>query len=167
MIARMRFLAAALLFTLGTIAFGQCAPAPDSAYFFRDLSEKRAEAKIAEDRAYFEGLLSDAFATRGADGRSMTRKDFIDAELAEFHASASRPFFAISNYRLIEHRKGYTVVSYELREGTTGNGEIRMVELQVREVYEVQDGRWQITTLDTSPVAADFEQLKRHEQVTK
>ena len=153
MIARMRFLVAALLIAVAATAHGQCAPAPDSAYFFRDLSEKRAAAKLAEDRAYFEGLLSDAFATHGADGKSMTRKDFIDAELAEFRASPSRPFFAISNYRLIEHRKGYTVVSYELREGTTGNGETHMVELQVREVYEVQDGKWRLATVNSAPLA--------------
>jgi len=153
MIARMRFLAAALLITVATTAHGQCAPAPDSAYFFRDLSEKRAAAKLAEDRAYFEGLLSDAFATHGVDGNSMSRKDFIDAELAEFRASPSRPFFAISNYRLIEHRKGYTVVSYELREGTTANGETHMVELQIREVYEVQDGKWRLASVDSAPLA--------------
>jgi hypothetical protein len=154
MIPRMRKLAAALLMTLAwqSSAFGQCAPAPDSAYFFRDLSEKRAAAKIAEDRAYFEGLLSDDFTTRGADGRTLARREYIAAQLAEHHASAMRPFFAISNYTLVEHRKGYTVVSYELREGTTGNGQAQMVELQMREVYAVEDGKWRLAAVDAAPL---------------
>ena len=35
-----------------TPAFGQCAPAPDSPYFFRNLAEQRAEARLTEDRAF-------------------------------------------------------------------------------------------------------------------
>ena len=35
---------AAMVLTCGPLAFGQCAPGPDSSYFFRDLTQRRASA---------------------------------------------------------------------------------------------------------------------------
>jgi len=152
MIRRMRVLLAVLICACAwqSSAFGQCAPGPDSPYFFRDLAEKRAEARIAEDRAFFDGLLSEAFAAKDADGKPLSKQDFIAAELAGHGASTRRPFFAISNFTLLEHRQGYTVASYLLREGTTGTGETRLVETQVREVYEVQDGKWRLASVESA-----------------
>lgn len=34
----------AMVLTCGPVAFGQCAPGPDSSYFFRDLTQRRASA---------------------------------------------------------------------------------------------------------------------------
>jgi len=154
MIARMRVLLALLISACAwqSSAFGQCAPGPDSPYFFRDLAEKRAEARIAEDRAFFDGLLSAAFAAKDAEGKPLSKQDFIAAELAGHGASTRPPFFAISNYTLIEHRQGYTVAGYVLREGTTGNGETHLVETRVREIYEVQDGRWRLASVESAPL---------------
>jgi hypothetical protein len=95
-------------------------------------------------------LLSDAFAAKDSDGKSLSKADFITAELAGHGASTRRAFFAISNYALIVHRQGYTVASYMLREGTTGNGETNLVETQVREVYEVQDGKWRLASVESA-----------------
>ena len=122
MIARMRIAAAWLLLAclLQSTASGQCAPAPDSAYFFRNLSEQRADARIAADRALYEKLLSAAFEMKDRDGKPVSRQDFIAAELAPPRTAASRRFFSISNYTLVEHRQGYTVASYLLREVATG-----------------------------------------------
>ena len=73
MIRAMRSPLAALLLLLLPFsqapAFAQCAPAPDSPYFFRNLAEQRAEAKLTEDRAFFESLLSEEFAQRIAAAR--------------------------------------------------------------------------------------------------
>jgi hypothetical protein len=156
MIARMRTtLAALLLACLGqSAAFGQCAPAPDSPYFFRNLSEQRAEAKIADDAAVFERLLSDTFQSRSADGKSLSKRDFIAGELAARPAKGSRRFYSIRHYTLVEHRKGYTVASYLLTEGMTGPGQTHLVESQLREVYEVIDGQWRLASVEMSPVAA-------------
>lgn len=156
MIARMRSALALLLASClwQTAAFGQCAPAPDSPYFFRNLSEERAEAKIAEDPAVFQKLLSDTFQSRSADGKPLSKRDFIAGELASKPARAGRRFYAISNYTLIEHRKGYTVASYLLTEGVTGDGQAQVAESQLREVYEVIDGQWRLASIDMAPVAA-------------
>ncbi len=137
-----------------TAAFGQCAPAPDSPYFFRNLSEERAEAKLAEDPAVFEKQLSDTFQGRSADGKPLSKHDFIAGELAAKTPKTGRRFYSIRHYTLIEHRKGYTVASYLLTEGMTGPGETHLVESQMREVYEVIDGQWRLASLEMAPVAA-------------
>jgi len=135
-------------------AFGQCAPAPDSPYFFRNLSEQRAEAKIAVNAGVFEQQLSDTFSSRAQDGKLLNKRDFIAVELAPKPAIQGRRFYSISNYTLLEHRKGYTVASYLLIEGVTGNGAPQLAELQLREVYEVIDGKWRLASVEATPQAA-------------
>jgi hypothetical protein len=41
---RWGILVSAMVLTCGPVAFGQCAPGPDSSYFFRDLTQRRASA---------------------------------------------------------------------------------------------------------------------------
>jgi len=137
-----------------TAAFAQCAPGPDSAYFFRDLSEERAEAKIAGDRAVYEELLSPEFESRSADGKPVSRDAYIATELTPVAEAASRRFYSISNYTLVEHRQGHTVATYLLREGASGNGETRVVETRVRETYEVENGKWRLAGVESSPAAS-------------
>jgi len=141
-----RLLPATLLLCslLPAVASAQCAPAPDSAYFFRNLSEQRAEARIAGNRAVYDELLSADFADKQA---------FIDRELTK-RSPEGRPFYAIRDYQLVEHRKGFAAVNYLLIEGTTG-GESRAVESRLREVYEVQDGRWKLKTVEVTPAPDD------------
>src|ERR1043165_9375561 len=146
-------LAALLLSCLVQAAFAQCAPAPDSPYFFRNLSEQRAEAKIAVDPAVYEKLLSDTFLGHTTGGRQLSKREFISGELAAGPAKAGRRFYAISNYTLLEHRKGYTVSSYLLTEGMIAPGETHVVESQVREVYEVVDGQWRLASLEAVPAS--------------
>jgi hypothetical protein len=149
-------LAALTLVALGSqSAFAQCAPAPDSAYFFRDLSEKRAEAKIAESRAVYEELLSDTFTSRNAEGKPVTKREYIDWQLTAGRTPAPRRFYSVSNYTLVEHRKGYTVATYLLTEGATGKGPAQVTESQMREVYEVVDGKWRLASVESSPLPPD------------
>ena len=150
-------LAALLLACLWrSAAFAQCAPAPDSPYFFRNLSEERADAKIAADRAVYDKLLSTTFESKNADGQALAKSGYIALELAAGHGAAGRRFYSISQYRLIEHRPGHTVATYLLREGTTANGETRMVESQVRETYDVEDGKWRLSAVEVSPAVEDL-----------
>lgn len=147
------FLATLLLFFLLTSgASAQCAPAPDSAYFFRDLSEKRAEARIAGNRAFYEGLLSADFVSPRTNAASLDKRGFIDRELQSLGASNRRPFYSIREYSLVEHRKGFALVKYLLIEGTTGGGETRVVESWHREAYESLDGQWRLKLVEISPV---------------
>ena len=152
----MRTALAGILLTClwNSAAFAQCAPAPDSAYFFRDLSEERAEAKIAADRAVYEKLLSPGFESKSADGRQISRDAYIASEITPVAEAARRRFYSISNYTLVEHRKGHTVATYLLREGTSGNGETRIVERQVRETYEVENGKWRLAAVESSPATS-------------
>jgi hypothetical protein len=154
MIARMRMrLGTVWLLGLAPAAsLAQCAPGPDSAYFFRNLSEQRAQARIDGDRKVYEAQLSASFAAHAADGRPLSREAFIDAELRGEPAARGRTF-SISNYTLVEHRKGHTVATYLLREDVGSQGGVRPRELQLTEVYEVVDSQWRLTTVDVKPAA--------------
>ena len=124
-------------------AFAQCAPAPDSAYYFRNLAEQRAEAKLASDRTFYESLLSEHFADK---------EKFIAAELAMNLDSGRKGFYAVRNFSLVEHRKGLAITSYLLVEGDIGEGKSSARETWQREVFEVEDGKWRLVSIeDTEP----------------
>ncbi len=153
MIAAMKSALAVALLTCvwQSAVHAQCAPAPDSAYFFRDLAEARAEAKIAENHRFYDELLTDSFAAREGAGKPLSKADFITAELAQSHAPPHRRFYSISDYTLVEHVVGHTVATYVLREGIVTDGKTRIYESRLRETYEVQDGHWRLTALESSP----------------
>jgi hypothetical protein len=149
-IGAMRSRLAYLLFLLPfwqTPAFAQCAPAPDSAYFFRNLAEQRAEARLTEDRAFFEDLLSENFAAKDADGKTLTKQAFIDSQFIGHPAASHRGFYAVRDFELDEHRKGATVASYRLVQGDTGNN-AHVIETWQREAYEVQQGKWRLVSVE-------------------
>jgi len=135
------------------VAYAQCAPAPDSPYFFRTLSENRAEAKIADNRGFYDQLLSDSFVLKGRDGKQLARQEYIDAELAAGRSMGESAFFSIRDYTLLEHRKGFTIASYRLVEGNTSGATTRATESWLREVYEVLDGKWRLTAIELAPGA--------------
>jgi hypothetical protein len=133
-------------------AFAQCAPAPDSAYFFRNLAEQRAEAKLADDRRFYESLLSEKFSGKSRAGKELPRQAFIDGELARKHDAAHKGFYVVRNFSLVEHRKGLAVTSYLLIEGDIGEGKSNARETWQRETFEVQDGKWRLVSVDdTAP----------------
>jgi len=164
MIARMRILSATVCLAAlaSSAAFAQCAPAPDSAYFFRNLSEQRAQARIDGDRNVYEAQLSDTFASRDADGRTVSRAAFIEAELQADDGAPRVHAFSISNYTLVEHRKGHTVATYLLRESATDGSQEPVRETQFTEVYEVVGRKWRLTAVEAKP-AAPNPQLTRAE----
>jgi len=136
-----RLLAATLLelalATWTADAIAQCAPAPDSSYFFRDLTQRRAAARLTEDRAFFEHLLSMTFANRA---------EFIDAQLAAEPAGTGKSTIAVRNFSLLEHRKGFVVTSYQLVDGKA--------DPWFRDVYEVEDGQWRLAASQIAPSGA-------------
>jgi hypothetical protein len=155
--ARMRIAPVALLILLSwpAAAFAQCAPAPDSPYFFRNLSQQRAQAKISVDRHFYEQLLSATFAIKGPDGKVIPREAFIDGELAATHGAHQQRYFSIRNFRLLEHRRGFVVANYLLTEGTKGGGETHASQFWLREIYKVEDGKWRLAAIEpTAPQPA-------------
>jgi hypothetical protein len=134
-------------------AFGQCAPAPDSPYFFRNLTELRAAAKISGDRDFFENLLSETFEKRATDGRVVPKHAFIESEFASNQISSRKRFFVVRNFSLVEHRKGFVVASYLLTEGTTGGGETHATEHWFRDVYQVEVGKWRLAQVEAAQPA--------------
>ena len=153
---RLRMAPSLLLLPLWhSLAFAQCAPAPDSAYFFRDLAEQRAEAKLASDRGFYERLLSEDFSGKDRAGKALPRQAFIDSELANKHDGARSGFYTVRNFSLVEHRKGLAITSYLLIEGDIGEGNSNARETWQRETFEVKDGKWRLVSVeDTEPRAA-------------
>ena len=136
-------------------SFAQCAPAPDSPYFFRNLAEQRAEAKLASDRSFYDSLLSDHFSGKDHNGKALPRQEFIDGELTVKRDSTRKGFYAVRNFSLVEHRKGLAITSYLLVEGDIGEGNSNARETWQREVFEVQDGKWRLVSIeDTDPRTA-------------
>jgi uncharacterized protein DUF4440 len=136
-------------------SFAQCAPAPDSPYFFRNLAEQRAEAKLASDRGFYESLLSEHFAGKDHNGKMLPRQEFIDGELATRHDSTRKGFYSVRDFSLVEHRKGLAVTHYLLIEGDIGEGKSNARETWQRETFEVQDGKWRLVSVeDTEPRSA-------------
>jgi hypothetical protein len=141
-------------------AFAQCAPAPDSAYFFRNLAEERAEARLTENRAFYEGLLGEGFLAKDGDGKALQKQEFIDRQLAGHPAASHSGFYAVRDFQLDEHRKGVTVASYRLVQGETGNN-AHVTETWQREVYEVQDGKWRLVSVEkVEPRAAQGKEVE-------
>jgi hypothetical protein len=135
-------------------SFAQCAPAPDSPYFFRSLAEQRAEAKLNEDRAFFEDLLSANFAGKDPGGKTLPKEQFIDSELAAKHVASRQGFYSIRNFSLVEHRKGLAITSYLLVEGDIGEGKTNARQVWQREIFEVQDGKWRLVSIEDVPPRA-------------
>ena len=126
----------------------QCAPAPDSPYFFRNLAEQRAEAKLASDRSFYESLLDEHFAGKDHDGKTLPRQQFIESELAGKRDPRRKGFYAVRNFSLVEHRKGVAITSYLLVEGDIGDGSSNARETWQREVFEVHDGKWRLVSIE-------------------
>jgi hypothetical protein len=135
-------------------SFAQCAPGPDSPYFFRNLAEQRAEAKLASDRSFYESLLSEHFA--GKDhGKTVARQEFIESELAVNRESTRKGFYSVRDFSLVEHRQGLAITNYLLIEGDIGEGKSNARETWQREVFEVQNGKWRLVSIeDTEPKPA-------------
>src|SRR6185295_3015390 len=93
-------------------SFAQCAPAPDSPYFFRNLAEERAEARLASNRSFYESLLSEHFAGKDHNGKTLPRREFIESELAVNRDASRKGFYTVRDFSLVEHRKGLAITSY-------------------------------------------------------
>jgi hypothetical protein len=85
---------------------------------------------------------------RCRDGGQLAREQYIESELAAGRTLGEQRFFSIRDFTLIEHRKGYTVASYRLIEGTTATGAAPAAETWLREVYEVVNGKWRLTAIE-------------------
>ena len=59
-------------------AFAQAPPKPGTPDFFRELTERRAQAHVAEDRGYYEKLLSKDFVIVGDNGVVTNKADYLD-----------------------------------------------------------------------------------------
>jgi hypothetical protein len=159
---RQRILAAVIGFFLAT--FAQAAPKPGTVEFFQDLTERRSTAYLERDRAFYEKLLSADFVLFGDGGKTTGKKDYLDAEFAAAHSKNMKPFFSISDFRLIARRDSFAIVGYLKTEGMKIGEQTYAAEARRMDTYAFEDGQWRLIAMAaalvvkppaTSPLAAD------------
>jgi len=144
-------LAAALL--AGTsAALAQAPPTVDSAELFRDLTERRAAAYIDGNRAYYEKLLSADFAMMGDNGGLSNKKAYLDAEFAGKRTEGMKPFYSITDFRVVTLRKDLAIVSYLKTEGMKLGEQTFSADARRLDTYALEKGEWHLVTMVASRV---------------
>jgi hypothetical protein len=144
----------------------------DPAEFFRDLTERRAVAYIANDRAFYEKLLSPEFVMMGDNGALSKRKDYLDAEFARKPIEGMKPFYSIGDFRVITQRKDLVVVSYLKTEGMKLGDQTFSADARRLDTYALEDGQWRLVTMVASrvlkppkPISVPVDKLAEYEGV--
>ena len=168
----MRYLfAATLVWWLCGIpeAYSQAPPKVGTPEYFRDLTERRANAHLSGDRGFYEKLLSADFVVL-ADNGAISKKDaYLDAEFAARHSDKMKPFFSINEFRVITLRKDFAVVSYLKTEGMKIGEQTFSADARRLDTYAVENGQWRLITMVASrvlkppkPVPLDIEKLAEY-----
>lgn len=130
----------------------QGAPKPGSREFFADLTERRAAAYIAGDRAFYERLLSAEFVLVGDNGVVTKKNPYLDAEFASKHSEGMKPFYAISDFEVITQRKDFAIVSYVKTEGMEIGEQTFSADARRLDTYALEAGQWRLVAMVASRI---------------
>jgi hypothetical protein len=133
-------------------ASAQVPPKLDSAEFFRDLTERRAAAHIAGDRAFYEKLLSAEFVMMGDNGAITKKNEYLDVEFAGERTQGMKPFYSIGDFRMVTLRKDFAVVSYLKTEGMKLGEQTFSADARRIDTYALESGQWRLVTMVASRV---------------
>jgi hypothetical protein len=125
----------------------QAAPKPGSAEYFEELTERRADAYLNNDRAFYETLLSADFVMMGDNGSVSSKRSYIEAEFAATRPEGMKPFYSISDFRVTALRKDFAVVSYLKTEGMKLGEQTFAAEARRLDTYALEDGRWRLVAM--------------------
>ena len=139
---------------------------PGSRDFFADLTEKRAAAYLAGDRAFYEQLLSADFILVGDNGAITKKLAYLDAEFAGKHSEGMKPFYDISDFQVITLRKDFALVSYLKTEGMKIGDQSFFADARRLDTYALEEGQWRLVAMVASrilkppkPIAVPAEKL--------
>jgi len=144
-------LVAGLLVAAST-AIAQAPPKVDSIDFFRDLTERRAGAYIAGDRAFYEKLLGADFVMMGDNGAITNKKEYLDAEFAGKRPPDMKAYYSIGDFRVVTLRKDFAVVSYLKTEGMKIGEQTFSAEARRMDTYALEKGEWRLIAMVASRV---------------
>jgi hypothetical protein len=134
------------------VASAQAPPKVDTPEFFRDLTERRANAYLAGDRAFYEKLLSADFVMMGDNGAVSKKGAYLDAEFAARRSDRMKPFFSIADFRVVALRKDFAVVSYLKTEGMKIGEQTFSADARRLDTYALENGQWRLITMVASRV---------------
>lgn len=133
-------------------AWAQMPPKVDTPQFFRDLTERRANAYLSGDRAFYEELLSTDFVMMGDNGALSKKDAYLDAEFAAGHSDKMKPFFSITDFDVIALRKDFAVVSYLKTEGMQIGEQTFSADARRLDTYALENGQWRLISMVASRV---------------
>ena len=128
-------------------AFGQTKPEPGTPAFFRDLTERRAEAAIAEDRGFYERLLAKDFVMVGDNGAVSDKAEYLDAEFGAKHPKEMQRFYAIRNFDLVTAHPDLAIVSYLKTEGARMGEQTFSTDARRLDTYAREEGEWHLIAM--------------------
>lgn len=127
-------------------------PKVDTPEFFRNLTERRANAYLTGDRKFYENLLSEDFVMMGDNGAVSKKGAYLDAEFANPPSRSMKPFFSISDFRVITQRKDFAVISYLKTEGMKIGEQSFSADARRLDTYALEQGQWRLITMVASRV---------------
>ena len=140
------------LLAASSVALAQMPPKVDTPEYFRDLTQRRADAHVAGDRAFYEKLLSADFVLMGDNGAITKKNEYLDIEFAGKRSEDMKPFFSISDFRVITLRKDLAVVSYLKTEGMKLGEQTFSADARRLDTYALEQGQWRLITMVASRV---------------
>ena len=130
----------------------QSNPKPGSREFFADLTERRAAAYVAGDRAFYERLLSADFVLVGDNGAITRKSAYLDTEFAGKHSEGMKPFFSISDFQVVSQRKDLVIVSYLKTEGMKLGEQTFSADARRLDTYALEGSQWRLVTMVASRI---------------
>jgi ketosteroid isomerase-like protein len=113
----------------------------DAASAIGDLEQRLAQAWVAGDRPFIEGLLAEDWAVTDPSGRILTKQEVIE----ETFASAERRIatMTVDDLRIRMFEK-VAVVTGRTRATGSYRGQTASVALRFTDVFHFRNGQWQI-----------------------
>jgi uncharacterized protein DUF4440 len=141
-----RVLAVFSLLAVST-AFAKAPQKPGSPEFFRELTEQRAAANVAGDRAFYEKLLSKDFVIVGDNGVVTPKTEYLDIEFGSKRPKEMQPFYSFSDFRVVAARPNLAVISYIKTEGMKVGEQTFAADARRLDTYALEDGQWRLLAM--------------------
>ena len=125
----------------------QLPPKLASPEFFRELTERRAVAHVAQDRGFYEKLLSKDFVIVGDNGVVTAKAEYLDIEFGSPRPKEMQPFYSFSDFRVIAARPDLAVVSYIKTEGMKVGEQTFSADARRLDTYALEDGQWKLLAM--------------------
>ncbi|HEY5754460.1 MAG TPA: DUF4440 domain-containing protein, partial [Steroidobacter sp.] len=92
------------------------------------------------------------FVMMGDNGAVTKKSEYLDIEFGGKHTESMKPFFSISDFRVITLRKDLAIVSYLKTEGMKLGEQTFSADARRLDTYALEQGQWRLITMVASRV---------------